>query len=64
MRDGLGDTVKCLTALECLKHPYRNQILSAKAVFDFCNENIKGIKFFFPTKEKNQKYKRNSYQTL
>ena len=64
MRDGLGNTVKCLTALECLKRPYRNQILSAKAVFDFCNENIKGIKFFFPTKEKNQKYKRNSYQTL
>ena len=50
-RDGLGGTVKRLTALESLKRPYRNQILSAKAVFDFCNENIKGIKFFFSIKE-------------
>ena len=43
--------MKRLTALESLKRPYRNQILSAKTVFDFCNANIKGIKFFFSTKE-------------
>ena len=51
--DGLGGTVKHLTALESLKRPYRNQILSAKAVFDFCNANVKGIKFFFFYKRRN-----------
>ena len=50
--DGLGGTVKRLTALESLKRPYRNQILSAKAVFDFCNANIKGIKISFLQKKK------------
>ena len=49
--DGIGGTIKRITALESLKHPYRNQILSAKAVFDYCNENINDIKFFFSTKE-------------
>ena len=43
--DGLGGTVKRMTAQESLKRPYRAQILTSDAMFKFCVEKIKGIKF-------------------
>ena len=49
--DGVGGTVKRLTARASLQRPFNDQILSAQDMYKFCKEDIKGIKFFFIAKE-------------
>ena len=44
---GLGGTIKCFTAHERLKRPFRNQILTAESMLEFCAEKIKNINFKF-----------------
>ncbi|XP_047126478.1 uncharacterized protein LOC124807875 [Hydra vulgaris] len=45
--DGIGGTVKRLTAQESLKRPYRNQILTSEAMYEFCVEKIKAVNFIY-----------------
>ena len=45
--DGIGGTVKRLTAQESLKQPYRNQILTSEAMYEFCVEKIKAVNFIY-----------------
>ncbi|XP_065679428.1 uncharacterized protein LOC136081787 isoform X1 [Hydra vulgaris] len=45
--DGIGGTVKRLTAQESLKRPYRNQILTSEAMYEFCIEKIKVVNFIY-----------------
>ena len=45
--DGIGGTIKWLTAQESLKHPYRDQILTSDAMFEFCVNKIEGITFLY-----------------
>ena len=49
--DGIGGTVKRLTARSSLQRPKGDQILSADKMFDFCREEIPGISFIKITKE-------------
>src|SRR4051794_16264353 len=41
--DGIGGTVKRLTARASLQRPIDNQILTPKDMFDFAKANIKGL---------------------
>ena len=43
--DGLGGTVKRLAANASLQRPLDNQILTAKALYQFCERNTQSIKF-------------------
>ena len=43
--DGMGETIKQLTATGSLQRPYNNQILSAEAVYQFCSKTIENISF-------------------
>ena len=45
--DGIGCTVKRLTAGTSLQCPVSSQILSAKWMFEFCQDSIHGIKFVY-----------------
>jgi len=49
--DGIGGTVKRLTANASLQRTYSNQIMTPSAMFTFCKENISEIQFEFATKE-------------
>ena len=49
--DGVGGTVKRITSRASLQRPFDHQILTAVDMFKFCNEEIKGIKFKFISKE-------------
>ena len=49
--DGLGGTVKRLTARASLQWPQENQILSTTAMFEFCKEQIPVVKFELLLKE-------------
>jgi len=49
--DGIGGTVKRLTARASLQRPVKNQILNAQQMFDFAKDNIKGIKFVWVSAE-------------
>jgi hypothetical protein len=49
--DGIRGTRKRLAARASLQHPYENQILTPKNLFNFCNDNTDRIKFFFISKE-------------
>jgi hypothetical protein len=49
--DGIGGTVKRLTARASLQRPVNNQILNAKQMFDFAKESIKGITFVWVSAE-------------
>lgn len=55
--DGIGGTVKRLTATESLKRPYKKQILTAKDMFDFCKENIPTIEFKFVPQEEMKEFR-------
>ena len=44
--DGIGGTVKRLTARASLQRTHSNQILTVSAMLKFCKENIKDIEFF------------------
>ena len=45
--DGIGSTVKRLTAQESLKRPYRNQILTSEAMYEFRIKKIKAVNFIY-----------------
>ena len=45
--DGIGGTVKRLTATASLQQPVHKQILSTEEMFNFCQESIHGIKFVY-----------------
>ena len=45
--DGIGGTVKRLAAKASLQRNLQNQILTLKAMFDFCVNNIEGINFIY-----------------
>ena len=45
--DGIGGTVKRLTARASLQRPISSQILSAKTMFEFCQGSIHGINFIY-----------------
>lgn len=49
--DGIGGTVKRITAAESLRRLYKEQILSAEVMFNFCKDKINGITFFYSSKE-------------
>ena len=49
--DGIGGTVKRLVATASLQNPINNQILSAKAMFEFCQKSINSIEFVYITNE-------------
>ena len=49
--NGIGGTVKRLTARASLQRPISDQILTLDAMFNFCTENIPSIRFFKVTKE-------------
>lgn len=49
--DGIGGTVKRLTARASLQRPEDDQILSTDKMFDFCNKEISGITFIKITKD-------------
>ena len=49
--DGDGGTVKRITSQASLQRPFDRQIISAIDMFKFCNEELKGIKFEFRSKE-------------
>ena len=50
--DGIGGTIKRLTARESLQRPFSDQILDVPSMFKFCEENIKNITFVFISKER------------
>lgn len=45
--DGIGGTAKRLAARASLQRPIENQILTPCNLFEFCDEHLTGIKFFF-----------------
>ena len=45
--DGISGTVKRLTAQESLIRPYRNQILTSEAMYEFCIGKIKVVNFIY-----------------
>ena len=45
--DGLGGTVKCLTAAHRLQSPSHDQVINATQVYDFCRNSIERIKFYY-----------------
>ena len=49
--DGVGGTVKRLTARASLQRPVNDQILTVHDMMKFCTENIKNIHFIFISKE-------------
>ena len=49
--DGIGGTVKRLTAQSSLQTQNNEQVLSAERMFDFCNSGINGIHFILIWKE-------------
>ncbi|XP_065063915.1 uncharacterized protein LOC135690325 isoform X1 [Rhopilema esculentum] len=51
--DGIRGTVKRLAAQVSLQRPMKNQIISVEALFQFCKTEVKGINFYYITKEEN-----------
>lgn len=49
--DGIGGTVKRLAVRASLQRPTDKQILTSQSLYDFCVQDIKGIKFFFVSQE-------------
>ena len=48
--DGIGGTVKRVTANESLKRTHNNQIINAEEMYNFCNLHFKEITFFYISK--------------
>lgn len=57
--DGLGGTIKRLTAAESLSRPYNDQILNAKDMFTFCTKQIPGITFIYVGKDEMDQLRKN-----
>ena len=51
--DGIGGTVKRLAAKASLQSQACGQIVNAEEMFKFCKTEIKGIEFFYISKETN-----------
>ena len=49
--DGIGGTIKRLTARASLQRPLREQILSVEQMFEFCKYNLEGIQPIHLSKE-------------
>ena len=49
--DNIGETVKRLTSIADLHRTTNNHILTASPMFDFCQKEIKGISFYYISKE-------------
>ena len=49
--DGIGGTVKRKLRMESLTRTSNNQILTCKSAYEFCQSSIKGITFFFLSKD-------------
>ena len=49
--DGIGGTVKRLTSIASLHRTTTNHILTASAMFNFCQNEIIGINFYYISKE-------------
>jgi len=49
--DGIGGTVKHLTTKASLQHPYSDQILTLKMMFQYCVSNIQDIEFIYIAQE-------------
>jgi hypothetical protein len=45
--DAVGGTTKWQAARASLQHPYDKQILTPKYFYEFAQENIHGIKYFY-----------------
>ena len=45
--DGIGGTVKRVAAKASLQRTLKNHILTPKAMFEFCKNNIEGIEFIY-----------------
>ena len=52
--DGIGRIVKRLTACASLQRQHSSQILTVASMLEFCQENIKDIKFCYLPKNKLQ----------
>ena len=50
--DGIGGTVKRITARASLQRPYSDQILDVSSMLDFCKTNIPAIEFIYISKER------------
>ena len=50
--DGIGGTVKRLTARASLQRPYSEQILTVPAMLEFCQKNIEEIAFLYISKQR------------
>ena len=51
--DSIGGTVKRLTSIASLHRTTTNHILTASAMFNFCQNEIIGINFYYISKESN-----------
>ena len=49
--DGIGGTVKRLTAKASLQRPYSDQILIPQMMFQYCKSNIRDIEFIYISQE-------------
>ena len=50
--EGIGGTVKRITARASLQRPYSDQILDVSSMLDFCKTNIPAIEFIYISKER------------
>ena len=60
--DGIGGTLKRLTTRASLQRPLANQILTAKQVFEFCQQEVHGINVFFVSHEEMEDARRTLEQ--
>ena len=57
--DGIGGTVKRVTAKASLQRSMEDQILNAKLMFEYCDQEILGIEFFYLEKSRVDQTRKN-----
>ena len=57
--DGVGGTVKRKLAIESLSRIKQNQITTAYEAYNFCQQSVKGIKFFFLSKDETEQTRKH-----
>ena len=60
--DGIGGIVKRLAARASLQHPYNDQIMISRQLFEWASANIVGIQFSYVTSSQYEEEKRNLQQ--
>ena len=60
--DGIGGIVKRLAAKASLQQPYSEQIMTPRQLFQFAEDNISGISFFFTAPLRIGKRRANPYK--